>query len=123
MPAIVQINYVWDIPEEEVEKFSTPEMAEFFWSIAGLKWKIWVRDAASKTSGGIYLFEDRASAQAYADGPVVEKIRQLPQSSNHSVRVFDIRENVTAVTGGPLEVVMERGTVSPELMASFLQRA
>lgn len=31
----------------------------------GLLWKIWTESAAEKRAGGVYLFADRASAEAY----------------------------------------------------------
>ncbi|MFV0258510.1 MAG: YdhR family protein [Acidimicrobiales bacterium] len=103
MPTIVQINFGWDIDEDELERRSTPERAKMFWSVDGLRWKVWLRDPERRESGGIYLFDDRAAAQAYVDGPIVEAVRAAPDSSNHSIKIFDVRDEVSAVTGAPLE--------------------
>jgi hypothetical protein len=37
--------------------------------IPGLLWKIWIINEGHGEAGGIYLFEDAASAQGYLDGP------------------------------------------------------
>ena len=105
MPTIVQINFDWDLSEEELADSSTPETAKIFESVAGLRWKIWLRDPERRESGGIYLFDDRDAAQAYLDGPIAQAVASFPASSNHSLKLFDVREDVTAVTGGPLDVL------------------
>ncbi|MDE2436410.1 MAG: YdhR family protein [Sphingomonadales bacterium] len=109
MATIVQINFDYDVSEDELEQRSNPERARIFQSVEGLCWKVWLRDADRRESGGIYLFETRASAQAYVDGPIAAAVCKLPDSSNHSIKIFDVRENVSAVTGAPLGHRMPRG--------------
>lgn len=109
MPTIVQVNFNYDITEEELAKRSNPERAKMFRTVKGLRWKVWMRDPQRRESGGIYLFDDRASAQAYVDGPIVAAARSLADSSGHSVKIFDVREEVSAVTAAPLEVRMSDG--------------
>lgn len=108
MATIVQINFDYDVSEEELEQRSNPERARIFHSVDGLCWKVWLRDAERRESGGIYLFETRASAQAYVDGPIAAAVRNLPDSSNHSIKIFDVRDTVSAVTGAPLDRRMPR---------------
>lgn len=109
MPTILQVNFSWDISEEQLAEHSNPKGAEMFWKLSGLKWKVWLRDEERRESGGIYLFETREAAQAYLDGPIVERLKKIPGTSNHSMKLFDVREGVSAVTGAPLEVEMTRG--------------
>lgn len=33
----------------------------------GLVWKVWIENPESETTGGVYLFEDRAAAERYID--------------------------------------------------------
>lgn len=40
-------------------------LAESIAQEPGLLWKIWTQGAAEKRAGGVYLFSDRASAEAY----------------------------------------------------------
>lgn len=44
----------------------------------GLQWKIWGFDPATGTGLGVYLFETTAAAQAFAAGPILERLRQRP---------------------------------------------
>lgn len=123
MPVILEVNFDWDVTEEEAAKFSTPDKAKIFWAVPGLLWKIWIRDPETGGSGGVYLFKDRASAEKYRDGPIVEAVRNYPKSSNHTVRIFDVREDVTAVTGGPIDAEMQRGEIPPEIAAMLKKTA
>lgn len=102
MPSVVQINFKYDVSEEELENRASPESAAIFRQVPGLRWKIWSRDAESHESSGIYLFDDRDSAQAYVDGPIAEMIKAMPDTENHIMKILDVREDLTAITGGPI---------------------
>ena len=81
---IVQINYRRpDMPKAEWDARYSDETAKLFLSVAGLQWKIWLDGDDEKLSGGIYCFADRATAQAYVDGPIgraSRPTRPLPTS-------------------------------------------
>ena len=55
-------------------------------AVPGLKWKVWVLDDEAESGGGFYLFRDRASAEAYVEGPVIARLR-----SSSAVREFKVR--------------------------------
>ena len=44
----------------------------------------------------------RASAEAYAAGPNVQRMRANPDFSDVSVQVFDVRERMSEITRAPL---------------------
>lgn len=97
--AIVQINFSFNVPVSEQVQASM-DKADMFNQVDGLLWKIWLLDEAERISGGIYLFEDRERARAYADGEIVAELcRQRPDIS---VRVFDIMEQPSRITRAPL---------------------
>lgn len=100
--AIVQINFGNDISEEELAIRSGPELAQVFTTLPGLLWKIWLRDPARRESGGIYLFESRAAAEAYVNGPIVARIKGNPDYADVSVKIFDVREGQSRITRAPL---------------------
>ena len=100
--AIVQINFDWDVSEEEVAARSGPEQAQVFTTLPGLLWKIWLRDPQRRESGGIYLFESREAAEAYVAGPIVARIRANPGFGEVTVKVFDVREAQSRITRAPL---------------------
>lgn len=67
----------------------------------GLVWKIWTENPDTQEAGGIYLFEDEASLDAYLDlhttrlkGMGIEQI---------NAKKFQINEPLTAITRGRLK--------------------
>jgi hypothetical protein len=52
--------------------------------------------------GGIYLFDDASSAQAYLQGPIAAGLGQHPAVSDISVRQFEVLDSLTAITRGPV---------------------
>lgn len=66
----------------------------------GLLRKTWIYDAATQEYGGIYLFQDSDSLQAYLDGPVVSSIKAIPGLEDWQTRIFDVETFLTEITGG-----------------------
>jgi hypothetical protein len=100
---IVQVNYTRpDMPKAEWEARYTPDRARQFLSVPGLQWKIWLDGEADRRAGGIYLFDTREAAQAYVDGPIVARMKANPDVTDLQIRIFDVRENMTAITNGPV---------------------
>lgn len=100
---IVQVNYTRPaMPKAEWEARYTPERAQQFLAVPGLQWKIWLDGEEERRAGGIYLFADRAAAEAYVAGPIVARMKANPDVTDLQIRVFDVRENMTAITNGPV---------------------
>ena len=99
MPAIVQINFPYAESQADLEKHST-EAAPRFSGVEGLQWKVWLVDEAAKTAGGIYLFDTRGNADAYAAGPLVERLKNAREGVN--VQVFDTIDAAGAITHAPV---------------------
>lgn len=68
----------------------------------GLQWKIWLMDETRTEVGGIYLFDDLASMEAFLNGPIVAELKSDPTLSNVSLKPFDVMEEHTAITRGPV---------------------
>ncbi len=47
-------------------------------SVEGLIWKIWVLQEKESEVGGIYLFANRETAEAYLNHPVIQAVRNRP---------------------------------------------
>ena len=63
---IVQVNYTRpEMPRAEWEARYTDDRARQFLAVPGLQWKIWLDGEEDRRAGGIYLFADAASADAY----------------------------------------------------------
>ena len=99
---IVTVNYEYEGDPTEWAKAYTPERAEMFVNLPGLKWKIWLDAAEDKRTCGSYLFDSRASADAYANGPLMDRHRNNPALINLQVRIFNTREEMSRMTRAPI---------------------
>jgi hypothetical protein len=98
---ILQINVKVNVSVTEVEK-SWLEVAQPIADTPGLIWKVWIKNAAEQEVGGIYLFNDEASVQAFLEGPIVAAVKSSPAVNDVSAKLFNIMEAHTAITRGPL---------------------
>src|SRR3954462_4788800 len=100
---IVQINYRRpEMPKAEWEARYTDDRAKPFLEVPGLLWKIWLDGDAERLAGGIYLFADRASAEGDSRGAIVGRLRNNPDLSEVSVRVFAVRQRMSEITRAPI---------------------
>lgn len=99
---ILQINFKFNVSGEEYDKAVSP-IAESIAAVNGLRWKVWIVNEAESEAGGIYLFDDESSVQAYLAGPIVDNIKKHPALSDISAKVFDLMDKLTTVTRGPLK--------------------
>jgi hypothetical protein len=101
MARILQLNFKFSVSAEEYEGAVSP-LAEPIAAVDGLRWKVWLMNEAESEAGGIYLFDDAASVQAYLQGSIVAQVTSHPALSEFSVKQFDVMDGVTAVTRGPV---------------------
>ena len=99
---ILQINIKINIPVAELEP-AWLEAAQPIADTPGLRWKVWLKNEAEREVGGIYLFDDEASVQAYLNGPIVAAIKASPVNVSISAKQFNIMETHTAITRGPIK--------------------
>jgi hypothetical protein len=98
---ILQLNFKFSVTAAEYgEAVST--MAGDFAKVAGLRWKVWILNEAESEAGGIYLFEDEASVDAFLNGPLAAQVANHPAISDLSAKKFDVMPGVTATTRGPV---------------------
>lgn len=98
---ILQINFKFNVPRPDYEAAVAP-LADGIAAVAGMRWKIWLMNEAESEAGGIMLFQDEASMQAYLDGPIVAQIVSHPALSDFSVKHFGLIDEQTAITRGPV---------------------
>lgn len=89
------ITFTSSASEQELKNMAS-EFAEVVRDVPGLLSKAWLADGS--TSGGFYLFTDRAAAEAYANGPLVENLRAYPAFSDFSIRDFAVDPELSART-------------------------
>jgi hypothetical protein len=97
---LLQVNYKFTGTRAKYEEANLP-WAQPFSELPGLRWKIWLMNAAEGEAGGIVLFEDEASRQAYIDGPLAEA-QTDPTISKIQFKRFDVLAEHSAITRGPV---------------------
>ena len=98
---LLQLNFKFSVSGAEYEEAVSP-LAHDFAALDGLIWKVWMINEEDGEAGGIYLFEDEASVQAYLDGPLAAGVIDHPALSEFTVKQFDVMAGVTEVTRGPV---------------------
>lgn len=76
--------------------------AEKIAAIPGLLWKLWGYDDSRRVAESIYLFETGEHARAWGDGPMKPALSSHPGVGDIEVSYYDIDEQLSAVTHGPL---------------------
>jgi len=98
---LLQINFKFSVTGAEYEQAAALLAGEFA-KVDGLRWKIWILNEAESEAGGIYLFEDGASLQAFLDGPLAAQVTSHPAFSELSAKPFDVMPDATAICRGPV---------------------
>lgn len=98
---ILNIRFATDMNRVEFEDVCA-KVAHCFSDMPGLHWKIWTFDEATRQGGGVYLFADAESLDAYLAGPVVEALRMDSHFSDVEVWRQPVLETPTLVTRGPI---------------------
>ena len=98
---VLQINVRFNVSTEALEK-DFNEVANPISEVLGLKWKIFGINGEEKEATGIYLFEDEESLKAYINGPIVSAMKTKEVFTEIKMRIFDISEEATAKTRGPV---------------------
>jgi hypothetical protein len=73
-------------------------IAPAFASLPGLIAKAWLADPGENTYGGVYLWTDRAAAEAYAEGELLAGARRNPAFANFRSSILDTLAGPTALT-------------------------
>ncbi len=97
---IMQINFNFTGSRRDFEAAYLPAAASIA-AVPGLAWKIWLLNEATHEAGGIYLFADPASADAW-EIQVKSILGNDPALSKVSVKQFDSPADLTTITRGPV---------------------
>ena len=100
MPVLLQVDFPFSGPWGAEMAAASKALAESIASEPGLRWKIWTENAASGEAGGVYLFDDRASAQAYLDMHSARLASFGIQGLR--ARLFEVNEALSAIDRAPL---------------------
>lgn len=100
MAVLLQVDFPFTGPWGEEMAAGMKDLAASIAQEPGLLWKIWTENREAGEAGGIYLFADRASAEAYL---AMHRARLLgfgvPQVN---AKLFDINQPLSQIDRAPL---------------------
>ncbi|MGV6873141.1 YdhR family protein [Pseudochelatococcus sp. B33] len=96
---VLQVAFDMDFSKNESHE-ATLERAHRLTTQPGLIWKVWLRDEKAGRGGGIYLFENRESADAWLNGGFAKA--RSPWVSNSTREILEVQEDFSAVTHAKL---------------------
>jgi hypothetical protein len=106
MKKILQVNFkvkaTGNMTPAQVEQ-AFLQRAQAIANVKGFLWKIYLFNEAEKSAGGIYLFKDDASVQAYLKGEIFAASKSNPIVSDFAAKAFDILPECTKITRGPVD--------------------
>ncbi|MFC2166009.1 YdhR family protein [Acidobacteriota bacterium] len=98
---ILQLNFKFSVTGDEYGQ-AVSSLAGQFAAVPGLIWKIWMINEVEHVAGGIYFFQDESSLKAMLDGPLAAQVMGHPALSDFDAKIFDVMDDVTAITRGPV---------------------
>jgi hypothetical protein len=93
------------------------EAATIIASVEGLIWKIWVSQEEEFEMGGLYLFANRETAEAYLNHPVVQAVCSNPAVVSTESQLWDVESSLSAVTRAPLREIRPQYSKPDALVA------
>ena len=99
---ILQINYKYTTTAAEHNKLLA-SVADPIAAVPGLAWKTWLSNERDHEAGGIYLFKDQSSLDAYLAGEIVSAFQKEPTIKDIAVKVFDVAEALSMKTRAPIK--------------------
>ena len=117
---VLWINFKFNVSGVEYKQAVAP-LANDIAAFAGLRWKVWTINEVESEAGGFYVFDDEASVNAYLDSPIVDGIVNHPALSDFSVKQFDVLEEQTAITRGPIRehAPAQNATAKSSILSSW----
>ena len=98
---VLHLRFKLQVPPE-VLLAECGEAATVIASVEGLIWKIWVLQQEEYEVGGMYLFANRETAEAYLNHPVIQAVRGNPAVVSTQAELWDVESSLSALTRAPL---------------------
>ncbi len=92
---LLQLNFTFTATPIEYQEAVAP-LANEFARIDGLRWKIWLMNEETRKAGGLYLFEDGESLEAFLTGPLAAAVKRHPAVRDLDAKTFDVMQDLTA---------------------------
>jgi len=100
MSYILQVDFPYSGPWGDEMTKAMKDLARSIAEEPGLIWKIWTENETSGEAGGIYLFKDLPSAEAYLSMHTVRlKNFGIPHVNG---KIFEVNEPLSKLDRGPI---------------------
>ena len=99
---VLHLRFKLRVPPHVVLAHSR-EAATTIASVEGLVWKIWILREEEFEMGGMYLFANRETAEAYINHPVIQAVRTNPAVVSTQSQLWDVESSLSALTRAPLQ--------------------
>ena len=101
---VLHLRYKLRVPPD-VFLARSREAATVMASVEDLVWKIWILKQEELEMGGVYLFANRETAEAYLNHPVVQTVCSNPAVVSTESQLWDVESSLSALTRAPLSGV------------------
>ena len=99
MQQILQVDFAFNGPFGDEMTTALNDLAHSITKEPGFIWKIWTENQSVKEAGGIYLFENKDTANAYLKKHTA-RLKGLGVNEVRG-RVYDINAELSAITNAP----------------------
>lgn len=100
MPCLLQVDFPHRGPWGDEMASALRGLAESIANEPGLLWKLWTENPAAGEAGGIYLFKDLPSAEAYL-AVHIERLKGFGVPSVNG-KIFQVNEVLSRIDRAPL---------------------
>ena len=100
MPYLLQVDFPYQGPWGDEMAAAMSGLAQSIAQEPGLLWKIWTENKSAATAGGVYLFSDLPSAEAYL--AMHTKRLQGFGIAPVSGKIFAVNEALSRIDRAPL---------------------
>ncbi len=101
MQTVLQIDFPFTGPFGEEMQQAMQSLAESISQEPGLLWKIWTENPDTQEAGGIYLFVDAATAQAYLE--MHSKRLTASGVTGIQAKLFSVNSPLSQICKGPIQ--------------------
>jgi hypothetical protein len=86
-------------------------------AVEGLIWKIWLFREQEFEIAGMYLFANRAAAEAYRNHSIIQAVRTNPVVVSSQSELWEVESSLSALTRAPLPDICLQSSEPHALMA------
>ena len=102
--AVLHLRFKLRVPPSALLAHSQ-DAAAIIARVKGLIWKVWLSQEEELEMGGIYLFANRETAEAYLNHPVIQAVRNNPAVVSAQSQLWDVEGSLSALTRAPLRAM------------------